>query len=70
MLDKYHFTVLHIMQINILKMTVVQSFVYIGALIAFKRLNQLRITNTTTVAIKKRLDVIKAQNGRHIIGLV
>ena len=76
-----------------------QSFKYIGSFIDFNRLGQLRIANTTTVAIlkrdltslkrkmeqtgsvedcqhnnsgnfKKRLNVIKAQNGRHIADLV
>ena len=52
---------------NILKMTGSQSFRYIGSLIDFNRLGQLRFANTTTMAIlKKRLNVSKAQNGHHI----
>ena len=54
--------VIHMMQTNILKMTGSVSFKYVSSLIDFNRLVQLRLVNTTTVAIlKKRLEVIKGQ---------
>ena len=56
---------------NVLKITGSQRLKYIGPLIDFNRPGQLRIANTTvTLFLKKRLDVIKAQNGRHIADLV
>ena len=59
------------MQKHILKMTESQSFKYVDSLIDVNRLVHLGNVITPTLAIlKKTLDVIKAQNGRHITDLV
>ena len=55
----------------ILKMAGSQSFKNIGSLIDFNRLVSVEdCQNNDNVNFKKRLNVIKAQNGRHIADLV
>ena len=51
---KTHVIVRHMMQKTSLKLSGSQSFKYIGSFIDFNRLGQLKIVNTTTVAILKR----------------